>query len=72
MKNDVINSPRHYTSGPQCPTCQTLIECITVVQDRGFLEGNVIKYLWRWREKNGLEDLKKARWYLDRLITSTG
>jgi hypothetical protein len=42
------------------------------VQDRGFLEGNVIKYLWRWREKNGLEDLKKARWYLDRLITSIG
>jgi len=36
----------------------------------GFLEANVIKYISRYRNKNGLEDLKKARWYLDRLITN--
>jgi len=34
----------------------------------GFLDGNVIKYVARWRKKNGLEDLKKARHYLDKLI----
>lgn len=30
--------------------------------------GNILKYLWRWKKKNGLEDLKKARWYLNKLI----
>lgn len=34
----------------------------------GFFEGNVIKYVTRWKEKNGLEDLRKARHYLDKLI----
>ena len=34
----------------------------------GYIEGNVIKYLCRWRQKNGVEDLKKARHYLDLLI----
>lgn len=34
----------------------------------GFLEGNAVKYLARWRDKNGIEDLKKARHYLDKLI----
>jgi hypothetical protein len=33
-----------------------------------FLEGNVVKYVTRYRMKNGLEDLEKAKWYLDRLI----
>ena len=35
---------------------------------RGFLKGNAMKYLWRYRLKNGVEDLRKAHWYLDRLI----
>ena len=35
---------------------------------RGYLEGNVIKYLWRHRLKGGREDLRKAQWYLDRLL----
>ena len=65
--SDAIN-PSHYTSGPECPHCREPIECITITEGRGFLEGNVIKYLWRWQGKNGLEDLRKARWYLDRLI----
>ena len=34
----------------------------------GFLDGNVVKYIARWRKKNGVEDLKKARHYLDKLI----
>lgn len=39
-----------------------------VANGLGFLEGNVIKYVARWKDKNGIEDLKKARHYLDKLI----
>lgn len=35
----------------------------------GYHEGNVVKYVSRWRSKNGIEDLKKAQWYIERLIT---
>lgn len=37
----------------------------------GYLEGNVVKYVSRWKEKNGLDDLRKARHYLDKLIEMT-
>jgi len=65
---DNVNSPDHYNTGS--------IECIEYLQDNmswegftGYLEGNCKKYLHRWRYKTKpLEDLKKARWYLDRLI----
>ena len=64
---DVVNNPNHYTSGG--------IECIDAMQAslppeqfKGFLRGNVQKYCWRCDKKNGLEDLKKASWYLDKLI----
>lgn len=65
-ENDVVNHPEHYTQGG--------IECIDAEKAAlgdlfmGFLIGNTLKYLWRFRHKNGLEDLKKARWYLDRAI----
>jgi len=39
-----------------------------VANSIGFLEGNAIKYLTRWREKGGIEDLKKAQHYIDKLI----
>jgi hypothetical protein len=47
------------------------LECWDVIldQEMDFLEGNIIKYLWRYKEKNGVEDLKKARVYLDKLIS---
>lgn len=65
---DNVNHPAHYT--------QSGIECIdAIVAAVEGLEGmeavctaNVIKYIWRWKRKNGVEDLKKARWYLDKLI----
>lgn len=61
-KDDVINHPKHYTSGA--------IECwdYIVSQGLGFLEGNVIKYVTRYRHKNGREDLLKAKAYLERLL----
>lgn len=47
------------------------LECWDVIldQEMNFLEGNVLKYLWRYKEKNGIEDLKKAKVYLDKLIS---
>lgn len=47
------------------------LECWDVVidQEMNFLEGNILKYVWRYKEKNGVEDLKKARVYLDKLIS---
>lgn len=59
---DVVNRPPHYRQHPSG------VECIQVVEHLPFLEGNIIKYVWRWRDKGGVEDLEKAKWYLDRLI----
>ena len=67
VKPDPVNRPAHYTSGS--------IECIDAMQAafgdeavKDFCLCNAFKYLWRHRNKNGVEDLKKARWYLNRLI----
>jgi len=67
---DNVNHPSHYIS-------KKGIEAIDVIE--AFTEGlngiyatdtaNVLKYIMRWPHKNGLEDLKKARWYLDHLIS---
>lgn len=62
---DVVNHPAHYTSHPSG------VECITVTEHMSFLRGNAVKYLWRAGDKgNELEDLRKARWYLDREIAN--
>ena len=60
---DKVNHPAHYASGE--------IECIDAIHaqlgDEGFIaycQGNVAKYLWRWRQKGGVEDLRKAKVYL--------
>lgn len=61
METNKINHPAHYTNG---------IECWDYIasQSLGYLEGNVIKYITRYRYKNGLEDLLKARAYINKLI----
>lgn len=67
--NDPINHPAHYTDGPVHSTCGDVIECIDISETFGFCRGNAIKYLWRaGRKADEVEDLKKARWYLDREI----
>ena len=66
---DNVNHPSHYTQGN--------IECIDAIAEATkFLRGieatdtgNILKYMWRWNNKNGLEDLRKARWYLNHLIS---
>ena len=69
VTKDAVNHPDHYNNGG--------IECIEYLKDNmswqgytGYIEGNCKKYLHRWRYKQKpVEDLKKARWYLDRLIS---
>jgi hypothetical protein len=66
LTTDNVNHPPHYNQGGiEC------IEAIKAATGSGFVKyctGNVIKYLWRYDNKGGLEDLKKAAWYLDRAI----
>ena len=66
-KSDVVNHPMHYTSG-KIEVIKIMEDQLTSEEYRGYIKGQVIKYITRERYKNGLEDLKKARWYLDRLI----
>ena len=67
---DMVNSPAHYNkSGIET------IDIIESVTDDGFesyLQGNILKYLCRYKYKNGVEDLEKARWYFKRLIKTIG
>lgn len=67
-EEDVVNSPPHYKTGG--------IEAIEGIEASmgpeayaGYLKGNIMKYMWRYERKGKpVEDLKKARWYLDRLV----
>lgn len=68
IEEDVVNHPTHYTHGKY--------ECIEVMEDcfgkeavQHFCLLNAFKYLWRTNHKNGVEDIEKARWYLDRYLT---
>ena len=66
---DNVNNPTHYTQGK--------IECIDCVESattnkvgiEAFCVGNIVKYLFRYETKNGLEDVRKAQWYLNKLIS---
>ena len=64
---DNVDRPMHYAAG--------IIECIDAIEAqlsaeefRGYLKGNVIKYLWREKHKGGVESLKIANWYLNKII----
>lgn len=64
---DNVNKPVHYQGKIEC------IDCIESATDglqgiEAFCTGNAIKYLYRWKKKNGIEDLKKAKWYIDKLL----
>ncbi|UDL16826.1 hypothetical protein SEA_ATUIN_163 [Arthrobacter phage Atuin] len=68
-KNDPVNHPTHYTNHPAKCKCGEPIECIQITEHMGFNLGNTVKYVWRCDlKKDAIEDLKKARWYLDREI----
>ena len=57
IENDPVSNPSHYTNAP--------FECFDLTREYPFAGGNAIKYVFRHRAKNGVEDLKKAAWYLD-------
>ena len=65
-----VDHPGHYNQG--------YIECIDAIEVacknlsglEAFCTGNAIKYLWRWKAKGGVHDLKKAQWYINKLISS--
>jgi hypothetical protein len=66
---DPVDKPVHYASGT--------IECIDAIEAsmsaeafKGFLKGNIQKYVWRYETKGGVESLQKAQWYLNRLIVT--
>ncbi len=69
MTSDLVNHPKHYIS-------KTGLETIDVIEAFTFdlqgieavCTGNVLKYICRWKHKNGVQDLEKAQWYLERLI----
>ena len=66
-EKDNVNHPSHYTQGK--------IECIDAIEAategltgiEAFCTGNALKYIWRWKDKNGIEDIDKTIWYLERL-----
>jgi hypothetical protein len=68
LKEDKVNNPAHYNKAG--------VECIDAIESatadltgiEAVCTANIIKYTYRWSAKGGVEDLKKARWYLDRLI----
>ncbi|GAK08975.1 DUF3310 domain-containing protein [Geomicrobium sp. JCM 19038] len=67
FEDDDVNHPSHYTKGN--------IECLDAIEEAvpdpaSYYTGNILKYMWRWQHKNGVEDLKKAQFYLNRLIES--
>lgn len=68
MSKDNVNRPDHYTQGGV--ECIDAITAATVNKTgiEAVCVANVIKYLWRYELKNGVEDVKKAQWYLNRLV----
>jgi hypothetical protein len=61
--NDPVNHPKHYTEHPSG------VECIQITEHMGFCLGNAVKYIWRADLKaDAIEDLRKARWYIEREI----
>ena len=65
-KVDNVNHPSHYLGNVE--VIDYIEDKLTSEQFEGYLVGNVIKYLSRYQKKNGLEDLQKGRWYLNKLI----
>ena len=68
MADDNVNSPAHYLKGKK-ETIDVIKDCMTDDEYHGYLKGNVLKYVSRYKFKGEpLEDLKKAQWYLNRLV----
>lgn len=63
-RDNIVNNPPHYTQHPSG------VECIQITEHMGFCLGNAIKYIWRADLKDdAIQDLEKAKWYIEREIT---
>lgn len=66
-KNDAVTWPAHYTSH-KFQVNDIIKDQLTHEERRGYLKGQVLKYIFREQQKNGLEDIRKAQWYLNQLV----
>tara|TARA_B110000046_G_scaffold150447_1_gene158855 strand:- start:150 stop:440 length:291 start_codon:yes stop_codon:yes gene_type:complete len=70
IDRDMVNSPPHYNQSIECiEAMAAMANGCEMPSHQAYCWQNIFKYLWRWPYKNGVEDLKKCRWYLDRLIS---
>ena len=66
---DAVNKPKHYQGKVECiDAIESAIQGLTGMQ--AMCTGNAIKYLYRWKQKGGVEDLRKSMWYIQRMINS--
>ncbi len=63
---DPVNSPNHYQGSIEC--IEAIEASMSAEAFKGALKANILKYVWRYENKKGSEDLRKAQWYLERLI----
>lgn len=69
LERDMVNSPSHYNHSIECiDAMAAMAENCDLPAHQSYCWQSCFKYLWRWPYKNKVEDLKKCRWYLDRLI----
>ena len=68
IQEDTVNHPSHYIDGGGVECIEAIESALTSEEYRGYLKGNIQKYVWREKHKGGTESLKKAQWYLQRLI----
>lgn len=68
MNNPNVDHPKHYNLDDKIECIEALKSALTDEEFAGFCKGNVFKYVWRYKLKNGTEDLEKAQWYLNYFI----
>lgn len=68
LQEDVVNHPSHYTADGGIECIEAIEAALTTEEFRGYCKANCMKYIWRESHKGGTESLKKAQWYLNRLI----
>lgn len=68
--DDVVNNPTHYSGEVEC--IEAIKSSMSHEAFKGYLKGNIIKYIWRFERKNGHEDLLKAQWYTNKLVKENG
>jgi len=68
IEKDDVEHPAHYNNG-NIECIEAIGEALSSEEFEGYLRGNVIKYIWRFRYKDGKKDLRKAKWYLEKLLS---